>query len=281
MSSSVYDIINSFIQCSDLQYFGQQLINFANAVYKEKNRATIIKHFYEQLNPWAFHKFTSNDFFDEEKCKYYICEENNAVRLYVGLTIPAESTTVKTINEIKTYGEYLLTSFKKPVGECISEESLEDILQYLDKKYDFFTKVFSNKKIAFIRVPNTNVEFNSVCLTAGNKDDLINHFFLYHMKEKDSISPEKVLFHELGHAIHAQRFGDLSKVPDNIIDYLQALCFPTLKQLDTAKQSEIFADVLSLGLMYQSPYDSDDLYKEINSVHKKEFKTLVEKLIEL
>jgi hypothetical protein len=82
------------------------------------------------------------------------------------------------------------------------------------------------------------------------------------MKKKDSITPEAVLFHELGHALHARRFGDVAKVPDDIIELLQNPCFPNFKQMDPMEQSEFFADVLSVGLMYQTPYEKHDIYKK-------------------
>jgi hypothetical protein len=88
-----------------------------------------------------------------------------------------------------------------------------------------------------------------------------------------------VLFHELGHAIHAQCFGDVTKVPDNIIDMLQKKCFPHLKQIEAAEQSEVFADVLSVGLMYQTPYEKYDSAKYIHQDDKMAFKVLVETIL--
>ena len=86
------------------------------------------------------------------------------------------------------------------------------------------------------------------------------------MKEKNSSNPVAVLFHELGHALHAQYSGDIGKVPSDMINKLYDLCFPAIKQLDDATQCELFADVL-LGLMYQTPYDYD-FYKEIHHITK-------------
>jgi hypothetical protein len=100
------------------------------------------------------------------------------------------------------------------------------------------------------------------------------------MKEKNSVKPEEVLFHELGHAIHAKRFGDVMKVPDYIIDLLQELCFPELKQMDNVAQSELFANVLAIGLMFETPYEKFNSFREIHKDDKKIFKMLAEKIIE-
>lgn len=272
--------MHSLIQSNDLLHIGHQLIKFADVVYKEKNRSTIVKHFYEQLYQWAFCYCGSGDFMNSEKRKYFICNKLHAAVVYAAIAIPPQKTPVKSINEIKTFGEFILSHYTMPVGECISETSLKNILQYLDEKYLFSSKVFSNIKATFVRVNNSHKDFNSECLITNTGKDIIFHFFLYHMKEKNVITPEAVLFHELGHAIHARRFGNLDKVPDDIIEMLQNLCFPALKQLDSATQVEIFADVLSVGLMYQTPYEKYDFFEKFNPKHKNVFKMLVEKIIE-
>jgi hypothetical protein len=283
MSSSITEIMYSAIISDDLIYSGTQLIEFANAVYKEKNRATLIKFFYEQLNQWAFSSvFASSIASNKSNC--FICDEKNSVKMFLGLRTPKQMSTVKSINEIRAFGEFILLNFTHPVGECISESSLKEILHYLDEEYNFSTKVFSDRKSYFIRMNNSNKDYNSECLTAKNIDgtDVINHFFLYHMKEKDSISPEAVLFHELGHALHAKCFGGIDKLPNNIIEILQDICFPEIKTLVTEIQNELFADVLSIGLMYQTPYEKYDVFKDnLSKNQKKVLKIMVEKIIEI
>lgn len=283
MSSRISEIMYSAIISDDLLYSGSQLIEFANAVYKEKNRTMLIKIFYEQLNQWAFSSVFGSLLVEDNKSNYFICDEKNSVKMFLGLRIPKQMSTVKSINEIRAFGEFILSNFARPVGECISESSLKEILHYLDEEYNFSTKVFSNRKSYFIRMNNSNKDYNSECLTAKNIDgtDVINHFFLYHMKEKDSISPEAVLFHELGHAIHAKCFGGIDKLPKNIIEILQNLCFSKIKTLDSEIQNELFADVLGIGLMYQTPYEKYDVFKDnLSKNQKKALKIMVEKIIE-
>jgi hypothetical protein len=272
----------SAIISDDLLYSGSQLIEFANAVYKEKNRTTLIKFFYEQLKQWAFSSVFAS-LVGGNKSNYFICDEKDSVKMFLGLRTPKQTSTVKSINEIRAFGEFILLNFTHPVGECISESSLKEILHYLDEEYNFSTKVFSNRKSYFIRMNNSNKDYNSECLTAKNMDgtDVVNHFFLYHMNEKDSISPEAVLFHELGHGIHAKRFGGIDKLPNNVIEILQDLCFPEIKTLDSEIQNELFADVLGIGLMYQTPYEKYDVFKDdLSENQKKALKIMVEKIIE-
>jgi hypothetical protein len=272
----------SAIISEDLIHSGHQLIKFADAVYKEKNRGTLIKFFYEQLNQWAFSSVFGS-LIGGNKNNYFICEEKDSVKLFLGLRAPKQTSTVKSINEIRAFGEFILSNYINPVGECISESSLKEILHYLDEEYNFSAKIFSNRKSYFIRINNSNKEYNSECLTAKDKDgsNIVNHFFLYHMKEKKSISPEAVLFHELGHAVHFKVFGNTDCLPDSIIELLQDICFPEIKTLDNSIQNELFADVFSIGLMYKSPYEKYDVYKEnISKTQKEALKIMVRNIIE-
>ena len=280
MSLKAYKLMDSIIQSADLLYSGQQLIEFANAVYKEKNRTTIVKHFYERLYQWAFTKYTFDDFTGKVKRNVFICNGLDAARMYIALFIPAETSTVKSINNIRILGENIISNFIDPVGKCISEKSLEKIINHLEKEYRLFSNVFKNKKNSFVRINKSHKIYNNECLTLGEGEEIVNHFFLYHMREKNIISPEEVLFHEFGHALHVKRFGDINKVPDDIIDKLQSLCFPSLKQIDADEQRELFADVIGFGLMYQTPFEKFEKYKNIRPDHKKFFKLLAEEIIE-
>ena len=129
MLSNVNKLMNSITQNSDLLFSGYQLIEFANAIYKEKNRATLVKYFYEQLYKWSFSEYVFGDLINNKKSNYFICDESKAARMYIALPIPKETSTVKSINGIRTLGEFIISHFKKPIGECISEKLLEDILQ--------------------------------------------------------------------------------------------------------------------------------------------------------
>jgi len=259
MSNDAFDIINSIIFCHDLLECGQKIINFSDSVYKMKNRITVINYFYEQLYHWAFGHYL---FKNEDIGDYIICDDKYVVNMFLALRIPKKKSTVKTIKEIKSFGEFILSNYKKPVGKCITERSLKDILQYLEKEYLYCTKIFSNNGAYFIRLHNTHKNCNSEC-TIAKKDNKIVNYFLYHMIKKKSITPEAGLFHELGHAIHIKAYGDVNIIPNEIIDILKDIGFPKIKELDINTQSEIFADVLGVGLMYNSPFSIYDVYNEI------------------
>jgi len=155
-------------------------------------------------------------------------------------------------------------------------------MDYLDEKYRFSEKVFSKQKAAFILMPCSHHLYNSECLIAGTGTDAILHLLLYHMRsqERSVPKPEAVFFHELGHVLHARCYSTIEKVPDNIIDLLQQICFPGIKKISTSDQCEVFADVLSVGLMYQTPFEKYDFFSAIHPDDKAAFKKISETLLD-
>jgi hypothetical protein len=107
---NTYELMNSIIQSTDLLYSGQQLIEFANAVYKEKNRVTMIKHFYENLYRWAS-SYMMGNILERQNRNYFICEESKAALMYLTLRILAKETPIKTINAIRVMGEYIISHY--------------------------------------------------------------------------------------------------------------------------------------------------------------------------
>ena len=278
---NIYEKMNSAIQCNDLLICGQRMIEFVDAALPKNNRATLVKHFYQRLREWALVKYAFDNIFNNSNDRYYICDGVDSVAMYVALAMPSESSPVKSLNTIKEFGQQIITQYTEPIGEGISKEMLLSILKYLDQQYSFSAKVFNKQKAVFILFPYSHVLYNSECLIINNNTDIIQHIFLYHMKERGNHAPnpEAVLFHELGHALHARCFGNITSVPIDVLNFLEQLCFPTIKQLGQAEQCEIFADVLSIGLMYQTPFEKYNLFKQIHPDDKAAFKLIVENLV--
>ena len=97
-----------------------------------------------------------------------------------------------------------------------------------------------------------------------------------------NFNPVSVLFHELGHALHARFLGSSidQKVPVNILEFLGSICFPTIMSLSISEQNELFADVIMMGLMYKSPFDMYDPYIAIHQSDKECFHNLTIKMLE-
>ncbi|AAM23938.1 MAG: Uncharacterized protein XD49_1291 [Caldanaerobacter subterraneus] len=279
---NIYDKINAVINCDDLLTWGELLIDFAESALKEKNRAKIVKFFYQQLQYFGLLDYVFDSIINKNDSQYLIYEGIDAVRKYVALTIPKQDTPVKTLKSIKTYGNQILSDFKKPVGKRITKEKIEEIMHYLDEKFSFSKKVFADRKPMFILLNYSHRKYNSECLVMPYGKEIIQHFFLYNMKSnlEDTPAPEAVFFHELGHALHARYTENVKVVPEEIILFLKELCMPKIDLLEPEQQREVFADILSIGMMYDNPFSEYDPFVKIREDDKKVFRMLVEKILD-
>jgi hypothetical protein len=211
---------------------------------------------------------------------YYICEKSEAIGMYILFAIGAGHPPVKTIGNIKQAANHILANYTEPVGEIISKATVSEIMERLDSKYSFSEKVFRRDNIIFAIIPHSHREFSSECMIADTNVPVV---CLYHMSERgvrQKANPIAVFFHELGHVLHIRYFGGPFRVPDYVLNLLSDLCFPTIKEVTKSEQNEIFADVLSIGLMQGTGYEEYDLFKEFHPDDKQVFKTIVEKLIQ-
>lgn len=276
---SIYEILNDTIYNSgdDLCLCGMKLISFADVALKEKNRDTIVRHFYKRLLEFAgpYYAFGNND-------HYEIFEGTIAVLLFLLVCLPKQQSPVKTLKAIKVFGEHILDIYIKPSSIQINKKKVEQIMFYLDKNYNFSGKVFKDKKAMFLILNNSHIKYNSECLIGLDQEGKVNlHLFLYHMNpyNPEMPMPETVLFHELGHAVHARLTGGISPVPIKVLDFLEELCFPRIKSLNESQQCEVFADIISTGMIYKSPFSKYDPFPQILENDKKTFSLLFEKII--
>ena len=282
---SIVDIIEDIIyNCSDdLNICGKKLIDFTDIALQQRNKSDIIKYFYKCLRDYVAPYYASSILFDDEDRGYNIYEGKMATLLYLILNFPKQQTPVKSLKEIRNLGEYMLRKYIKPSGIQIRKESIKEIMSYLDENYDFSNKVFKDNVAMILLLDNSHIDYNSECYIGKSKDGMIIiHLFLYHMKpdNPENPTPEGVFFHELGHALNARLTGESTVVPPKILDFLEALCFPTIKSLTEDKQCEVFADVISMGMMYKSPFAKYDHFPQILESDKRYFNMLFKKLIE-
>jgi hypothetical protein len=270
----IHELLLELISYNDILSYGNKLIEFSDLVKCETRKATIIKAFYEQMCSFALVDYS----FGLSDPQYVILQGYRALAFYSFLRIPPYSSPVKSLNAIRSFGQQIISNFTEPKGKVIEENKIIAIMDYLDKEYNFSSKVFSDRKAAFLILNNSNIEFNSECFVGLTDKEVIQHLFLYHMKD-DSVAPEGVFFHELGHALHARIARSADTVPSNIIKLLDETNFPGYKSFSKIEQSEILADVLCMGLMYNSPFMEYDPFKEIDNVGKEFFNLLTRKLL--
>ena len=243
----------------------------------EKNRRTVVNAFYEQLYQLAFSQYN----FDFSDNRYLIFDGKQAVDSFLGLRMPRFSTPVKTLKEIIEFAENIAVDYSTPSEKRISADKVKGIMDYLDNKYDFSHKVFRDKKALFLLLDVSHVSRDSECFADYIEERFFPVVYLYHMCKgsKETITPEAILFHELGHILHARCFGDYCMVPDSMVALLKKFGFSKIDTLSAQRQSEIFADVFSIGMMYEGPFETYDYHTYVSINNKRAYKIIIEQLL--
>jgi len=154
------------------------------------------------------------------------------------MTMPKQSSPVKSLNALVNYGNELNQYFSPNVGPVIRKDTVVSIMEYLDERFNYSSKVFPEKM------------------------------------------GEAVFFHELGHALHGAFSGGIQEVPDGVFEILRGSCFKTIYEANTSAQVEILADVLSVGLMYDSPFIKYDPFSFMNDDARELFHHLTVKMLD-
>ena len=276
----IYEKLNKTVSCHDLFEFSDALADFSECALREKNKATLVKLFYERLAENTLIDYAVDDIINSDGQNYIIYDNKKAIGKYIAFAKPQQTTPVKTLKDLIVFSREIRTCFTTPVGKSLTKNKVIQIMNFLDAKYNFSKKVFSSHKAIFALVGYSHKKYNSECLIIKSDTEVFQHLFLYHMNGSDhKITPEAVLFHELGHTLHAKYAGGIETVPQNILDLLKNLCMPTIDTLTAASQSEVFADILSVGMMFNSPFENFDPFDYMHKDDKKAFNQLFEKLL--
>ena len=132
----IWDKCDSIVYCDDLTKCGYIIIEFASEALKDKNRTKLVKRFYSQLISFAFVDYA----FDMSKTNYMIYDNRAAIRAYLGLTLPNQSSPVKSLNALIKCGYELNQRFSYPVGSIIQKETVVSVMNYLDEKLGVIKK---------------------------------------------------------------------------------------------------------------------------------------------
>lgn len=248
------------------------VMTFAKARPAEISDRTRLKHYYDQMAsisaiPWLC-KASEN--------KYAILEAAEAVGWYFTQIGPKAGTPRKTMQALSDFSERVLSEFSEPKGNVVSVTQLQEALGYLEERYRFLERVFGKECPVFSIINNSSRIYNALCCIGDSPHGTQTSIFLY---AATGISPEAVLFHELGHCFHIRLTGSKNVIPVEILEYLAQYGFETLATVSAKERCEIFADILSIGMMYDSPFEGADPFTSIAETDKKAYHELVKNLI--
>lgn len=273
-----FEIADDLIVDPNLITAGERLIRFADAAMQEKNRKAPLN--FLQSGMFSYFNHILDVFVKpKERRSYDFASGYSASGIYLATLLSSVWTSpVKTLNGIREIGGMLSGLYCEPVGEAISEEEIEAILNYLDSEYDAKKAILAEHDAIFL-FPCSHREYNSECLALQNPETgkLRVKLLMYHMNGngvEEGVDPRYVFCHELGHALHAKYINSaVVEVPDELF-YALEVFYPSIRDLDKKTQNDILADVFAMGMMHGSPFADADPFRQIPSESKAVFRDI-------
>lgn len=271
---------NSFDSNLSLIERANNMIEFAHLVRTVKNRGRYINDFYMRSMEVGFMDYLqyniSIHFFNEEKKRFFIYDDFGALKKYIYLSLALlREKPLKTLENIEKFATVILKNLEiKKNNNIIKVEEIEEIMDYLDKKYNFIEKIYKDFIPTFSIIESENPLYNSFSQIGLNiKNELNYHYVLFNVKE--NCSPIYVFLHEIGHTIHSYMTGLKLYIPKEILDKLEKTGFKGIDTADEYEKREAIADIFAMGLMYDSPYAKLDPFIAISKEDKAIFNEII------
>lgn len=273
----IYELINDIVQCRDIPAAADKLLEFVDASLQDDDKEEIVSTFYQNMLDSSLMDYI--ECADEGGYEVYTGED--AAGKYLALTLPPLGTPFRTLQKIKKSAEFTKKYVCESIGRGITKERVEEIMEAMNHEYRFTDLVFRGKKAMICLLDYSHTGYDSEFLTMADEDGMSHHMIMFHMNNCITINPEAVFFHELGHALHARYTGGLNKIPEDIVGILKDTCMPKITSLKDPEKIEIIADVLGMGLMYESGFEEYDSFPDIQNHDKSFFHDMVVRMFEL
>ncbi|EHI60542.1 MAG: hypothetical protein ACLTC4_06865 [Hungatella hathewayi] len=273
----IYELINEMVQCRDIPVAVDKLLEFVDAALADENKEEVVGTFYQNVLDETLMDYIES----AGDGGYEVYTGDDAAGKYLALTLPPLGTPFRTLQKIKKSAEFTKKYVCAPIGRGITEERVREIMEYMNHEYRFTELVFGGKKAMICLLDYSHTGYDSEFLTMADEDGMSHHMIMFHMNNCTNVNPEAVFFHELGHALHARYTGNLNRIPEDIVGILKDTCMPKISSLKDAEKMEVIADVLGMGLMYESGFEKYDGFPEIQKHDKAFFHDMVVRMFEL
>lgn len=279
-NKDVYDIIDSIVNSEDLLECADNLLLFAELALKETNKKKVSDIFRRRLMDsqlvYAVSGLNLTGSIPEIKQDFFYFSGAQAIQQYLSINIDYELSPVKLFKSLVPLGQKILNSFTMPSARQVSEEFIEDILEYLNSSFDFTNKVYGNSNPIFISINNSHLTLNSVTALSNNAGKIRRQYiFLFNVNPDTVFTPEFILLHELGHVVH-NRYGSSNAPPESFHRLIKK---EILEQLDTYDLCELFADTFAISVICDSAFSQYDPYVDIPLEDKRSYKKYFSELI--
>ena len=272
MAKNVDILLEDLFQEKNIIAKAKKLKNLVEVISTKKDKKIYINQFFEKLDKEYNQMIKENDFgFTgyEAEINYFYCFIT-ACRYY-------EANIC--LEQMKRIGNIIIDSFYNDENpfNIITKEKVEEIIDYLDVKYEFFEK-FGYFIYSIIDYKN---KFCDSLLGINRMPKLENtEYNIFLFKSKDEEVPIYIFFHEIGHYIHSNMTNTEFSIPKFVEKKLEKANI-YLNKYDKNEKSDILALVLAIGLMYDSPYKEYEYFYTIPDEHKQIFSELTNEILVL
>jgi hypothetical protein len=212
---------------------------------QDVNRSAFCKKLAQSLNEWLF-LLSNENIFEDKKPEYYIYQTKVSLLYYLA----SNDLTLGRVREMRQNIKRLITYIDEtsipPSGRFLAVEKEEKILSVLFMKYPYLEIVSANRPLVVLNFNSTNRASNSFCGTdEGVKSSVI---LMYNMKD-NSVIPEYVFLHELGHALQIALTGSADDVPNEFIEFHNSMPYTEKINQGDKDATELFADTFAISVM--------------------------------
>lgn len=227
-----------------------------------------------------YKQYSLASLFDNNARYYDIFCGNRCVVAHLYLNWPYTKSVAQNRATLKRIAEEIKKDFTTSKNIQISEESICSVLEYLELRYGFCTNLFAKHRLNILLPACGHMSYNSLCRTSELTDSSVRcSLYLLRHKKNCKVSPEYVLFHELGHVLHTMLTGSYNTVPDSFFDMAETM-FPGLSTTYRNSAPEFFADCFAMGTMLDSEWNAFDPYPQIYAEDKRLFEQYMRALLE-
>lgn len=279
MEKNIENLINEFFNNNnDIVTRGKYLILIANKISEQEFniRNKYMKKFLNKIDllSQSLIENASEELMDiylekEAENKYLSTVLNTDIYLTVGM--------FDYLNHMIFIGNNITENFiEQSNSNILTLEKMNEILNFLYENYKKFHE-FCPFECSFINYVNKSYNSLSYYFGKFNPEDYGYNFFFFNVK--NDISPIYVFLHEIGHYIHINITKGKLNINKKILEKIKKTGFSKFASANNDIQKEVFADILAMGIMCDSPYEEYDPFVDITKEDKKEFKKLVSEIL--
>ena len=247
------------------------LNDFCKNLEKEKEKKKYLNFFFNSINSYFGSMCVSSLFDDsEEETKYTIFTKEEAEIAYFFIKCIDNKRAEKInliLKNMQLLAQSILERFEyiKTDDIPIKNEIIE-ILNFLEKKYNFHQKIFKNEHITFSllnykdKFAEEEEEFSPQIISY----EIPKYYFLFY--ERDI---KRALLNKVSYIICLALFNKIRYIPEILKEKLKSLGFEDFDTYSLEKQFNVLKESLIIGFSYDIPLEDNiplDIKKEYNSL---------------